>query len=132
MQKDAEAHASEDKERREAVDRRNEADQLAYATEKSLSEHGDKISDDEKKTVEDAVGDLKKALEDNEDEAIKSTMEALLQQASHKLAEAVYKDAQAQQAATDPEAGQAPPTNAGGDEGAVDADYEVVDDDEKK
>ena len=58
-------------------------------------------------------------------------MEAL-QQASHKLAEAVYKDAQAQQAATDPEAGQAPPTNAGGDEGAVDADYEVVDDDEKK
>lgn len=131
MQKDAEAHASEDKERREAVDRRNEADQLVYATEKSLSEHGDKISDDEKKTVEDAVGDLKKALEDNEDEAIKSTMEAL-QQASHKLAEAVYKDAQAQQAATDPEAGQAPPTNAGGDEGAVDADYEVVDDDEKK
>ena len=131
MQKDAEAHASEDKERREAVDRRNEADQLVYATEKSLSEHGDKISDDEKKSVEDAVGDLKKALEDNEDEAIKTAMEAL-QQASHKLAEAVYKDAQAQQAATDPGAGQAPPTNAGGDEGAVDADYEVVDDNEKK
>ena len=131
MQKDAEAHASEDKERREAVDRRNEADQLVYATEKSLSEHGDKVSDDEKKTVEDAVGELKKALEDNDDEAIKTAMEAL-QQASHKLAEAVYKDAQAQQAATDPGAGQAPPTNAGGDEGAVDADYEVVDDNEKK
>ena len=131
MQKDAEAHADEDKQRREAVDRRNEADQLVYATEKSLSEHGDKISDEEKKAVEDAIGDLKKALEDNDDEAIKSAMEAL-QQASHKLAEAVYKDAQAQQAATDPGAGQAPPAGGGGDEGAVDADYEVVNDDDKK
>ena len=131
MQKDAEAHAGEDKQRREAVDRRNEADQLVYATEKSLSEHGDKIADEEKKAVEDAIGDLKKALEDNDDEAIKSAMEAL-QQASHKLAEAVYKDAQAQQAATDPGAGQAPPAGGGGDEGAVDADYEVVNDDDKK
>jgi molecular chaperone DnaK len=129
MQKDAEAHAGEDKLRREAVDRRNEADQLVYATEKSLSEHGDKISEDEKKAVEDAVGALKKALEDNDDEAIKSTMETL-QQASHKLAEAIYKDAQAQQEGAGPEAGAPPPSN-GGDDSAVDADYEVVEDDKK-
>ena len=55
-----------------------------------------------------------------------------LQQASHKLAEAVYKDAQAQQTAADPGAGQAPPTSESNDEGAVDADYEVVNDDDKK
>ena len=131
MQRDAEAHADEDKQRREAVDRRNEADQLVYATEKSLSEHGDKISDEEKKAVEDAVGDLKKALEGDDDEATKNAMETL-QQASHKLAEAVYKDAQAQQTAADPGAGQAPPTSESNDEGAVDADYEVVNDDDKK
>ncbi len=127
MQKDAEAHAGEDKQRRETVDRRNEADQLVYATEKSLSEHGDKISEDEKSAVEEALGALKKALEDNDDEAIKSGLETL-QQASHKLAEAIYKDAQAQQQA------EAPNGNAaagGGDDGAVDADYEVVEDDKK-
>ena len=85
MQKDAEAHADEDKERREAVDRRNEADQLIYATEKSLADYGDKLADADKKGTEDAVTALKEALEGTDDEAINQAMTAL-QQASHKLA----------------------------------------------
>ncbi len=128
MQKDAEAHAGEDKKRRESVDRRNEADQLVYATEKSLSEHGDKISEEEKKAVEDAINALKKALEDNDEEAIKNGLETL-QQASHKLAEVIYKDAQAQQQTADSNGDQEAAN--GGDDGAVDADYEVVEDDKK-
>jgi len=133
MQEEAELHAEEDKVRREAVDRRNEADQLVYGTEKSLEEHGDKISDDEKKVVEEALAKLKTTLEGSDDEAIKADMEAL-QQAAHKLAEAIYKDAQAdeaqQQAASAEGAGDT--QQAGGDGGAVDADFEVVEEDEKK
>ena len=129
MQKDAEAHADEDKKRREDVDRRNEADQLIYAAEKSVAEHGDKITDADKKGVEDAVAALKKALEGTDDEAIKQAMTAL-QQASHKLAEEIYKDAQAQQTQEAPE-GAASQPQGGGDSGAVDADFKVVDDDKK-
>ena len=132
MQHDAEAHAEEDKQRREAVDRRNEADQLVYATEKSLEEHGDKIGEEDKKAIEDTLAETKKTLEGEDDEAIKTSMEAL-QQASHKLAEEMYKEAQAQQG---PEGGPAPEGDAdqpqgGADEGAVDADFEVVDDEKK-
>ncbi|MBT7547501.1 MAG: molecular chaperone DnaK, partial [Gemmatimonadetes bacterium] len=132
MQHDAETHAEEDKQRREAVDRRNEADQLVYATEKSLEEHGDKIGEEDKKAIEDTLAETKKTLEGEDDEAIKTSMEAL-QQASHKLAEEMYKDAQAQQGA---EGGPAPEGDAGqpqgsADEGAVDADFEVVDDKKK-
>ena len=140
MQNDAEAHAEEDKKRREAVDRRNEADQLVYATEKSLEEHGDKVGEEDKKAIEDALAETKKSLEGEDDEAIKTSMEAL-QQASHKLAEEMYKEAQAQQG---PEQGGPAPEGdpgqpqAAADDGAVDADFEVVDDqketvdDEKK
>ena len=132
MQHDAEAHAEEDKQRREAVDRRNEADQLVYATGKSLEEHGDKIGEEDKKAIEDTLAETKKALEGEDDEAIKTSMEAL-QQASHKLAEEMYKEAQAQQG---PEGGPAPEGDAdqpqgSADEGAVDADFEVVDDEKK-
>ena len=132
MQHDAEAHAEEDKQRREAVDRRNEADQLVYATEKSLEEHGDKIGEEDKKAIEDTLAETKKTLEGEDDEAIKTSMEAL-QQASHKLAEEMYKEAQAQQG---PDGGPAPEGDAdqpqgGADEGAVDADFEVVDDEKK-
>ena len=133
MQQDAETHAEEDKQRREAVDRRNEADQLVYTTEKSLEEHGDKLGDEDKQAVEDAVTAVKKALEGEDDEQIKTTMEAL-QQASHKLAEEMYKDAQAQQAqaegAPTPEGDPGQP-QGDADSGAVDADFEVVDEDKK-
>ncbi len=131
MQKDAEAHADEDKKRRESVDRRNEADQLIYAAEKSLAEHGDKLADADKKGVEDAVAALKEALEGTDDEAITQAM-AAMQQASHKLAEEMYKDAQAQQAQGEPAPeGAAGQPQGGGDSGVVDADFKVVDEDKK-
>ena len=131
MQKDAETHADEDKQRREAVDRRNEADQLIYATEKSLAEYGDKLADADKKGVEDAVAALKEALEGTDDEAINQAM-AALQQASHKLAEEMYKDAQAEQAQGEPAPeGAAGQPQGGGDSEPVDADFKVVDEDKK-
>ncbi len=133
MQQDAETHAEEDKKRREAIDRRNEADQLVYATEKSLEEHGDKLGEDDKNSVESAIAELKTALEGEDDEAIKTSMETL-QQASHKLAEEMYKEAQAEQAQSQTGTGaegNADQPQGGGDSGPVDADFEVVDDDKK-
>ncbi|MEE3234003.1 MAG: molecular chaperone DnaK [Candidatus Latescibacterota bacterium] len=129
MQRDAETHAEADKNRREAVDRRNEGDQLVYATEKSLSEHGDKIDEADKKSVETAIESLKKALEGDNDEEIKSAIETL-QTAGQKLAEAIYKDAQAQEAP--PQQSSEPNNTDTSSEGAVDADYEVVDEDKKE
>ncbi|MDD5790477.1 MAG: molecular chaperone DnaK [Spirochaetia bacterium] len=90
MVKDAEAHADEDKKQREAVDVKNEADSLIYATEKSIKDLGDKVNGAEKQKVEDAVAELKKALEGGNTEEIKSKTEAL-KQASYKIAEEVYK-----------------------------------------
>ncbi len=132
MQRDAETHAEEDKKRREAVDRRNEAEQLAYATEKSLSEHGDKLSAEDRKAIEDAVAEVKKAVENQDDDTLPGALERL-QQASHKLAEQLYKE-QAQQPGQEAGAQPPPPGDDGsqqqrrksGDD-AVDADYEVVD-----
>jgi molecular chaperone DnaK len=133
MQQEAESHAEEDQKRRAQVDQRNEADQLVYATEKSLAEHGDKLEAAERTPVEEAIAAVKKALEDNDDEGLPTAVETLTQ-ASHKLAEIMYKEAQEQQ----PGGGQGPPPpNAEGapppqqDEGAVDADFEVVDDEKK-
>ena len=143
MQKDAEAHAEEDKTRREQVDKRNEADQLVYASEKSLGEHGDKLSAEDRKPVEDAIAELKKVLEEDEDTAAIDAAVQKLNAASHKLAEIMYQEAQQQAGAAGgdgpPESGEAGgearPSGAGnepGPSGAVDADYEVVDDDSEK
>ena len=124
----AEAHAAEDQQRRAAVDRHNQADQLVYATEKSLSEHGEKLSEEERGAVEAALSELKQALEGGDDAAIQAGMEKL-EQASHKLAEVLYQEAQ-QQTEPPPEGGPAPSADAGdkGNDGPVDADFEVVDD----
>jgi len=131
MQSDAEAHAVEDQQRRQAVDRRNQADQLVYATEKSLAEHGEKLDETERQAVEAAVSELKQALEGSDDAAIQAGVEKL-EQASHKLAEVLYQDAQ-QQAGAPPEGGPPPAEGDGdtGDDGPVDADFEVVEDDKK-
>jgi len=129
MQRDAETHAEADKNRREAVDRRNEGDQLVYSTEKSLAEHGDKIDEADKKSVETSVETLKKALEGDNDEEIKSAIEAL-QGSAQKLAEAIYKEAQAQEAP--PQQNNGPNNAEASSEGAVEADYEVVDEDKKE
>ena len=126
MQQDAEANAEADRTRREGVDKRNEADQLVYATEKSLTEHGDKLSAEDRQPVETALEETKKALE-GEDAGTIDAAVTKLQTASHKLAEAVYADAQqqdAQQAAAQPGPDSPPPGGAD----AVDADFEVVKD----
>ncbi|MEW6096183.1 MAG: molecular chaperone DnaK [bacterium] len=95
--KEAESHAEEDKKKKEEVETRNQADTLIYATEKTLKEYGDKVSYDEKKKIEDAIANLRKTLEGKDIEAIKKAMEELTT-ASYKIAEEMYKHAQAQQA----------------------------------
>jgi len=136
MVDDAEKHGEEDKKKGELIQARNEADQFLYATEKMLKEHGDKISDSDKKSVEEAIEELKSAVGGDSIDRIKAAREKL-EQASHKLAAEMYKQAQ-QAAGTDAQGGDAaggpspeqPPSGEGKD-GAVDADFEVVDEDKK-
>jgi molecular chaperone DnaK len=148
MVKEAESHAEEDKKAREAAEARNEADTLIYSTEKSLNDYGDKISDTDKQQINDAIGELRSALETNDPEQIKSKMDAL-KQASYKLAEEVYKNASADQQGDGSGEGPEGDTGAGGggeagaegasgdqDQGAggenvEDVDYEVVDEEDK-
>jgi molecular chaperone DnaK len=129
---DAEANAEADKAEREKIDQRNKADSLLFATEKTLTEIGDKISADEKAKVQTALDDLKEKLKGDDIEAIKASSENL-EKATHKMAEELYKTGQAgagASAAADAGAGESQPE--GGKEqkkdGAVDADFEVVDD----
>uniref|UniRef100_UPI0028E543AD Hsp70 family protein n=1 Tax=Rothia mucilaginosa TaxID=43675 RepID=UPI0028E543AD len=119
MVKDAEAHAEQDKARREAADTRNEAESVAYTTEKLLKENGDKLPEDVKTEVQGDVDELKKALEGDDDAAVKSAFEKL-QVSRSKLGEALYAAAQAEASESKPAA----------DEDVVDA--EVIDEDEKK
>ncbi|HHU89260.1 MAG: molecular chaperone DnaK [Sphaerochaetaceae bacterium] len=122
MVKDAELHAEEDKREREKVEVRNEADSLYYSTEKSLKDHGDKISEEEKAKIEQAMRDLKGVMDSGSVDEIKAKTEAL-QQAAYKLAEEMYKATAAQQA---PEGEETSPNDDSNDN-VEDADYEVVD-----
>jgi molecular chaperone DnaK len=138
MAKEAESHSAEDKAKREEIEARNQLDSMVYNVEKMLREHGDKISGDEKGAVESALADAKNAMEkENADPAVMNSARERLTQASHKLAEAMYKSAQAPPGAP----GGAPGADAGAgtssgagekkkDEGVIDAEY--VDVDEKK
>ena len=119
MVKDAEAHAEQDKARREAADTRNAAESVAYTVEKLLKENGDKLPEDVKTEVQGDVDELKKALEGDDDAAVKSAFEKL-QASRSKLGEALYAAAQAEASESKPAA----------DEDVVDA--EVIDEDEKK
>ena len=119
MVKDAEAHAEQDKARREAADTRNEAESVAYSVEKLLKENGDKLPENVKTEVQGDVDELKKALEGDDDAAVKSAFEKL-QASRSKLGEALYAAAQAEASESKPAA----------DEDVVDA--EVIDEDEKK
>ena len=127
MVKDAEAHAGEDKKKRELIEARNQADGLTYSTEKSLQEHGDKVDAETKGKINSALEDLKKAMEGDSTEEIQQKTEALAQ-ASHKLAEAIYAKAQAQGA--DEGASTENATKEGG-ENVVDAEFEEVDENKK-
>ena len=132
MVKDAEAHAAEDKKKREGVEVRNQADSLLYTTEKTLAEHGKALSDDDRGAIETAIAELKTAMEGGDVDAIKAKSEALAQ-AAQKLGEALYKAQQEEAAAGGPDM-----SSGGGDAGGkddstvVDADFEEVDDDQPK
>jgi molecular chaperone DnaK len=132
MVSDAESHASEDKEKREKVEVRNSADQAVYQTEKQVAELGDKLEAGAKKKLEDAVADVKKALEGDDTAVIKSKAEAL-QKIWHEEAGKMYAKAQEESQAEGPPAGDGADTGKNGktDDEAVDADFEVVDDDKK-
>ncbi len=128
MVRDADAHAAEDKKKRELIEARNQADSLAYSTEKSLKEFGDKIDAAEKQKIEEALAALKKTLEGTDTEAIKKASDELMQ-ASHKLAEAVYAKAQPGEEAA--HNGEAPKETGAKGEKVVDADFEEVKEDKK-
>ena len=133
MVRDAEAHAEDDRNKRDLVDARNQADSLVYMTEKSLKEHGDKVDSSIKSSIEAAVTRTKTAMEGSDAQEIKSAMEAL-QQASHKLAEAMYQQASAQQTGGEQQPGAgAGSEHPGGrpEDDVVDADFEEVKDSRK-
>ncbi|GHV05719.1 chaperone protein DnaK [Spirochaetia bacterium] len=140
MVKEAEIHAEEDKREREKAEVRNEADTMIYSTEKNIKDLADKVSAEDKSKTEEAIAELRKALEGEDLQVIKDKTEAL-KQVSYKIAEEIYKQ-QAAQGGAQPGAG--PQGDAGGGPGAgpqgggdsntksaEDADYEVVDDDKK-
>ena len=139
MVKEAELHAEEDKKEREKAEARNEADNMIYSTEKNIKDLGDKVNPADKSAAEEAITELRKALEGDDTEAIKGKTEAL-KQVSYKIAEEVYKQSGAQagqDGAAETSGGFGGEASAGADDGAAnaqsaeDADFEVVDDDKK-
>jgi len=125
MVQEAQSHSDEDKQRREAIDLRNQADSLAYNTEKLVKDNADKIPEAEKSSIEAAVADLRKVTEpeDADPAAIRSALEKLTE-LNHKLAETLYKKS----APTEGGPGDAPPSgSAGGSDEVVDAEYTVKD-----
>ena len=137
MVKDAESHAEEDKKRREGVEVRNSADALVHGSEKNLKEYGDKVPDEDRQAIEDAVKDLKDALEDEDadPEALQAKTEAL-SEVSMKLGEAMYKASQEEAAAAEAgDGGDGGDGDASGDAdeddgSVVDAEFEEVDPEE--
>ncbi len=130
--KDAQSHTEDDKKRRRVAEARNQADSLLYTTEKNLSEHGDKIGEDDKTKITEAITGLRKAMEGDDPGAIESATQTLTA-ASHKLAEEMYKKASAAAGGgTDANASAAGDgSQAKTDEKVVDAEFEEVDKDKK-
>jgi molecular chaperone DnaK len=131
MVKDAQSHTEEDKKRKKLAEARNQADSLIYGTEKNLTEHGDKIGEDDKNKIKEAVAAARKAMEGDDPDAIDAAVRTLTA-ASHKLAEEMYKKAAGGSGTGD--AGSGPNGQAGGtksDEKVVDAEFEEVDKDKK-
>ena len=131
MVKDAETHAAEDAQRKDEVETRNNADSLVNATQQTLDELGDKAPADAKAAAESAIAEAKSALEGNDIEAIKASVEKL-QQAGYKLAEVVYSQNGGDPAAAAAAAAGAQSGAAPADDDTIEADYEVVDDDKKE
>ncbi len=134
MKNDAEAHAEEDKAKKEQIETKNRADALVYSTEKSLKEHGDKVDEETRKSIEDALKELKKAIEGGDAEAI-AAAETALAEKSQKLGEAIYQQMQQEQAQAEAGGETTGAGSAGDSKAAQDADIvdaEVVDDGDKK
>ncbi len=128
MVKDAESNKEEDKKKREAVDARNQADTLIHSTEKNLKEHGSKVSEADKKAIEDASANLRNALKGTDVEEIKKKTQDLVQ-ASMKLGEAIYKSQQGAKPEDAPKDAKKEDTK---DDNVVDADFEEVKDENKE
>jgi molecular chaperone DnaK len=124
MVKDAEAHADDDKRLRELADAKNQAETALYSVEKSLREHGDKVDENVKTTIEGAAGELRSALEGDDSEAIRTRTQAL-HEASYKLAEVVYQNTGASGGSA--EGGATPPSDEAEAEEEVIEDAEIVD-----
>jgi molecular chaperone DnaK len=136
MVKEAELHAEEDKRRKETVQSKNELDTMIFSTEKSLEEHGEKLSDDDKKEVEEAIKEAKEALEKGSSKEEFEQARDNLAKKSQKLGEILYQQMQQEQQSAEsgasghsdePESGSTHGSSS--DQGPIDADYEVVDDD---
>ena len=129
MTKDAESHAEEDKKKREVVDLKNQADQLIYATEKTLKEHGEKVSADTRGKIENAVNNLKEAAKGEDADAIRKAIENL-GNVSQELGKTLYEEASKKQAAS-AQTEQAPPpegeTKRKGGDDVIDAEFEAKD-----
>jgi molecular chaperone DnaK len=131
--REAEAHGEEDKKKKELIEARNQADSMAYSAEKNVKEFGDKVDAAEKARIEDAIARVRKVIEGDDINAIKSAQEELTN-ASHKLAEAMYAKASASQAGAGAGAGAGAHGGPSGeqpgagkkDEDVVDADFEDV------
>jgi molecular chaperone DnaK len=124
MKKEAEAHAAEDKEHREEIEIKNRADSLVYTTERTLREHGDKIPAEDKQSIEAALNTVREALKSDDRERIKRAEEDL-QKASHKLAEVMYREAQAKSQPSGAPGGAGDGAQEGGQKGdVVDAEFE--------
>jgi molecular chaperone DnaK len=129
MVKDAEQYKAEDEKRKQAVEVRNQADAMIYQTDKALAELGDKVTEEEKTAIEKAKTELNEALQGDDTDNIKAKSEAL-SQAFYKVSEKLYQQAAAEQQAAGAQNAEGA-QNAGGDDNVVDADYKVVDDDNK-
>jgi molecular chaperone DnaK len=128
MVKDADSHAAEDTKRKQEIEARNQADSLVYSTERTLSEHGSKLSETDRKAVDEALGEAKEALKGEDVERIKRAQENLMR-ASHKLAEVMYREAQGAQAGAGATPGSGRPDGGSGAQGSkegevVDAEFE--------
>ncbi|MFH1681045.1 MAG: molecular chaperone DnaK [Candidatus Eisenbacteria bacterium] len=131
MVSDAEIHAGEDKKKREMIETKNRADQLAYAAEKTLRDHGEKIDAETRKKVEDAINDLKEAIKSEDAVRMRRKMEEL-EKASHTLAEKVYAQTTGGGGPAGRPDGEAGSSSGKSTDEAVEADFEVVDDEEGK
>jgi len=133
MTRDAEAHAEEDKKRRQVIDLKNQADQLVYSTEKTLKEHGAKVSSETRGKIENAVNNLKEAVKGEDGSAIRRAIDNL-QETSQELGKALYEEAAKKQAATagqgqpqpgpGPAPGESDVKRKGGDD-VIDAEFEA-------